>query len=71
MKTIRRCAAMVIKNISKLIILSMLLPNINKPRNRDKSEMPEGLSFFTRSVSPDRVKEKPLCALCASVVKII
>ena len=30
--------------------------------------MPEGLSFFTLSVSPDRVKEKQLCALCASVV---
>ena len=26
--------------------------------------MPEGLSVFTLSVSPDRVKEKPLCALC-------
>ena len=33
--------------------------------------MPEGLSFFSRSVSPDRLKEKQLCALCASVVKKI
>ena len=36
---------------------------------KTKSVMPEGLSFFSLSVSPDRLKEKPLCALCASVVK--
>jgi hypothetical protein len=30
--------------------------------------MPEGLSFFTQSSSPDWVKEYKLCALCASVV---
>jgi len=33
--------------------------------------MHEVLSFFTRSSSPDRVKEKGLCALCDSVVKKI
>jgi hypothetical protein len=31
--------------------------------------MHEVLRFFTRSSSPDRVKENCLCALCASVVK--
>jgi hypothetical protein len=33
-----------------------------------ESEMPEGLSFFSRSASRDRLKEKQLCALCTSVV---
>jgi hypothetical protein len=33
---------------------------------------PEGLSFFARSVSPDRAKEEyALCALCVSVVNEI
>ena len=42
-----------------------MLPIINIPGIIDKSEMPGGLSFFTLSPSPDRVKEKTtLCSLC-------
>jgi hypothetical protein len=34
-----------------------MLPTIVKYGKIDKRVMPEGLSFFTRSPSPDRVKE--------------
>jgi len=46
--------------------------SVNKNLNEQeiKSLMPEGLSFFTQSTSPDWVKERELCALCASVVRL-
>jgi hypothetical protein len=47
----------------------MLVTGI-KYEQRINRTMPEGLSFFMRSPSPDRVKQKQLCALCASVVSL-
>jgi hypothetical protein len=47
-----------------------MLVDRNTEEREIKSVMPEGLSFFTQSsrLWRDWVKERNLCALCASVV---
>jgi hypothetical protein len=45
---------------------------VHKTTGATIKNSPEGMSSFVRSASPDRTKkDKPLCALRASVVKVL
>ena len=62
-KTTSRCAANVSRNLVQIRYLNDV--SIRNIINRKIKKMPEGLSFFTQSSSPDWVKEKSFSVFSA------